>query len=167
MFPEIKCHLLRLVIILTALIALVGCEPGDYRAGAWLSGEEVDTPVTNWTFTDVFHDCFIESDTWYVIPHSVKLWCAEHEGEIYVGSYGEGKRTWEKHILSNGEGALRVDGRLYAGRFELVEDPTLTAGIVGSYIRKYSSNELWHVVLAAGNGSQPDDWRFYRLRQGT
>ena len=157
-------HPLVLALAGTAFLALVGCEPGDRRAGAWLSGEQINTPVTDWAVTNAFQDCFIETATWYAIPHSVKLWCAEHAGDVYVGSYGEGSRTWEKHVVRNGDGALRVDGKIYGGRFELVKDPKLTEGIVQSYTEKYSSNELWEVTLT--EDGLPPDWRFYRLSQG-
>ena len=145
------------------LLIILGCEPGDYRPGAWLDGEEIETPITDWAFTDPFDDCFAETATWYGIPHSVKLWCVEHAGDLYIGSTGEGRRTWEKHIARNGEGAIRVDGKIYRGTLDPVEDSALTEAILRSYVEKYASHELWESTLT-DEGLLPS-WRFYRLSQ--
>ena len=160
----------RLITVLTPLVLLctAACDPGVSRPGAWLSGEEVSTPVTDFTFTNAFEDCYLETATWYAIPHSVTLWCAAHDGDLYVGSFSmsggwEGHRTWEQHIARNGEGAARFDGKIYRGTWERVQDPDLIEAIEQSYADKYSHTEIWKRGLATYD-PQPD-WRFYRLRQ--
>ena len=161
----------RLITLLTplALLGLLACDPGVSRAGAWLSGEEIATPVSDWTFTNAFEDCYLETATWYGIPHSVTLWCAEYDGYLYVGSFSHtgkwrGYRTWEEHIARDGEGAARFDGKIYRGTWERVEGRGLIEAVEQSYADKYRHTEIYKRGLAIYD--PPPDWRFYRLRQG-
>ena len=156
------------VFLLTALFGAAACDPGVSRPGAWLSGEEVTAPVTDWTFTNAFEDCYLETATWYGIPHSVTLWCAVHDGDLHVGSFSagggwEGHRTWENHVARNGEGAARIDGRIYRGTWERVEDPGVIEAVERSYAAKYGHTETWKQGLATYDPLP--EWRFYRLSQ--
>lgn len=160
----------RLITALSPLVLLgtLACQPGDFRPGAWLSGEEVPTPVTDWAFTDAFQNCYLEAATWYRIPHSVELWCAEHDGGFYIGSMSDsgawvGERKWEKHLARNGDGAVRVDGKIYRGTLVRVEDAGLTEAIQQRYTAKYGSSEEWKGTL--DEKGQPPNWRFYRFSQ--
>ena len=144
----------------------IACEPGVTRPGAWLSGEEVTTPVADWSFSDQSQDCYLEAATWYGVPHSVTLWCAAHAGDMYVGSFSddadwEGLRTWENHLARDGEGAIRVAGKIYRGRWQRITDADLTEAVRQSYAAKYGHTETWK----AGADEPPPDWRFYRLDQ--
>ncbi len=60
-----------------ALVAafLAACAPQDRRPGLWLAGEVVREPVTDWSFTDAVPEIFLETRTWYGIPHSVTVVC--------------------------------------------------------------------------------------------
>ena len=150
------------------LLGASACDPGVSRPGAWLSGEEVGTTVADWTFTNAYEDCYLETATWYVVPHSVTLWCAVHEGDLYVGSFSmsggwEGYRTWENHIARGGEGAARFGGKIYRGTWERVEDRGLLEAVERSYAAKYSHTETWKQGLAVYD-PRPE-WRFYRFRQ--
>ena len=156
------------VFLLTALFGAAACDPGVSRPGAWLSGEEVSTPVTDWTFTNAFEDCYLETATWYGMPHSVTLWCAVHDGNLHVGSFSagggwEGHRTWENHVARDGEGAARIDGRIYRGTWERVEDPSVIEAVERSYAAKYGHTETWKQGLATYDPLP--EWRFYRLSQ--
>ncbi len=53
--------------LLVALIVLrvVGLDPKDRRAGLWLTGEVVTTPVTDWSFTDKYRNIYVQTKTWY------------------------------------------------------------------------------------------------------
>ena len=80
------------------LTTLLACQPLDERPGTWLSGKPASDAVTDWRFTNAIDDIFIETNPWYRIPHSTTIWCVELNGRLYVGSYGEEKKTWEKAI---------------------------------------------------------------------
>lgn len=91
------------------------------------------------------------------------------EGDLYIGSYSDGgewvgDRAWENHLARNGDGAVRVDGKIYRGTLVRVEDAGMTEAILQSYTTKYSSSSNWDYTLTE-EGSPPE-WRFYRLSQG-
>ena len=70
----------------TALaLASLGCQPSETRPGLWLNGESVEAPVADWSFTDAFQNVFIQTSPWYGLPHSVTIWCAAQDGELYIG----------------------------------------------------------------------------------
>ena len=62
-------------ISLMFLISLSACEPQDRRLGFWLSGEVVEDPIDDWSFADAYRQIFVETRTWYGIPHSVTTTC--------------------------------------------------------------------------------------------
>ena len=52
----------------------------------WLSGRLVTPPVTDWSFTDAFPTARIQTRTWYLLPYSVTIFFARHEGQLYLFS---------------------------------------------------------------------------------
>jgi len=69
-----------------------GClDPKDRRPGLGLSGEVVGEPINDWSFSDEYSLIYLETQTWYRIPHSVTTVCAELGEKLYVPSiYYEG-----------------------------------------------------------------------------
>ena len=68
------------------LVRAMGFEPRERSPGLWLSGEVVTTAVTDWSFTDQIEHVYVETRTWYSIPHSVTTYCATYNGELYLTS---------------------------------------------------------------------------------
>jgi hypothetical protein len=97
-----------------ALIGMVACEPHDRRPGQWLHGEVVATPVTDWSFSNGVDEIFVETATWYVVPHSVTTTVVTSDGTLYVPSlYYEGgefptERFWNRNIARDPN--VRLDG---------------------------------------------------------
>ncbi|MEX0618444.1 MAG: hypothetical protein WDZ76_05845 [Pseudohongiellaceae bacterium] len=86
--------------------------PCDFTPGGYLLGERVDQPVDDWSFANDVPLCQIQVSA--LLPHSVNLNCmATASGELYLScSQCEGKR-WSGVALDNGEGRIRIDGRVY------------------------------------------------------
>jgi hypothetical protein len=73
------------VIVLVAVLlvlSVTGFEPKGRVAGLWLKGERVTTPVTDWSFTDKIPE--IKIQTPFLLPHSVTIWCAVYNGNLYM-----------------------------------------------------------------------------------
>ncbi|NQZ97782.1 MAG: hypothetical protein HRU01_14825, partial [Myxococcales bacterium] len=68
------------------ILAFGACAPKDHRPGLWLSGDVIEMPVSDWSFSAEYREIFVETRTWYGIPHSVTTVCASHEGKLYVPS---------------------------------------------------------------------------------
>jgi hypothetical protein len=141
-------------ILAVAAIAL-GCQPEDERPGLWLSGEVVPEPVADWSFTREIDEILIETRPWYRIAHSTTIWCVELGGELYVGSYGDEKKTWEKNIESDPGAELAIEGRLYPVTLTPVTAPTRNQALDAAYAQKYDMAEVF--------GDELPDWWYYQV----
>ena len=119
---------LRTLSIALALSLLTACEPVDRRPGLWLSGEVETAPVSDWSFANDEREIFVETRTWYGIPHSVTTVVVAHNGTLYVPSvYFEGgefpdARFWNRNVVRDPRVRLKIGDRIYERQAVLVED---------------------------------------------
>ncbi len=121
----------------------VGCEPRENTPGLWLSGELVTTPVDDWSFSDEFPQIFLESRTWYWIPHSVTISCATHNGQLYLftiyyqgGEFPEAK-FWNRNVVRDSRVRLKIGSQLFEQRVALITDPAEREIALQAFERKY------------------------------
>jgi hypothetical protein len=138
-------------------VVWIGCQPEDVRPGLWLRGESVEAQLDDWRFTDDIEEIFIETRPWYGLPHSTTIWCAELDGKLYVGSYGDQKKAWEKNIARNPEARLQIAGKIYQVKLTPVSDPDLTDALHAAYAQKYDMVEVF--------GDDIPQWWYYRVAQ--
>ncbi len=150
-------RLVLLPVALSLVLVALGCQPKDVRPGLWVRGEPAGERVTDWSFTDDIEEIFIETRPWYGVRHSTTIWCVTLEGELYIGSYGEKKKAWEKNVARNPEARLAVEGKVYEARVTPVEDPALAASLDAVYANKYDMVEVF--------GDEVPRWWFYHVRQ--
>ena len=153
---------IQVIAILAITVVGLGCEPKDVRPGLWLSGDTVTDSVTDWAFTEKVDEIFIQTKTWYLLPHSTTIWGAEMGGDFYIGSYGyEGqdadKKYWESNVARNSEATLRIDGKLYA----VTVTPVTSARVIGRLDERY--NEKYDMVDTFGD--ELPKWWYYRVAQ--
>jgi hypothetical protein len=140
---------------LVAALGGTGCQPQDVRPGLWLRGERVEEHVVDWRFAGEVEEIFIETRPWYRIPHSTTIWCVELDGRLYIGSYGDQKKVWEKNIARNAEARLRVAGKIYEVTVTPVTDRNLIDALHGAYAQKYDMAEVF--------GDELPPWWYYRV----
>ncbi len=144
--------------LLSSLILLASCEPQDRRPGVWLSGELVETPVTDWSFTDEIPEIFVETRTWYGIPHSVTTVCVAHNGTLYVPSvYFEGgefpdARFWNRNVVRDPRVRLKIGERIFEREAVLVEDPAEWNEVLDAFGRKSS---FWKDLAEKPESARP------------
>lgn len=136
---------------------LLACAPSDERPGLWLSGEPVARPVADWSFAAGTEEIFIETRPWYGLPHSTTIWSVALDGGLYVGSYGNQKKAWEKAVAHDPRARLLIDGRIYSAEVAPVSDPLVSRAIDARYREKYDMEEVF--------GEDIPDWRYYRVVQ--
>jgi hypothetical protein len=133
---------LRAFSICLAIVLLAACEPADRRPGLWLSGEVQTEPVTDWSFVDEQREIFVETRTWYGIPHSVTTVVVAHNGTLYVPSvYFEGgefpdARFWNRNVVHDPRVRLKIGDRLYERQAALVEDPAEWNDVLAAFARR-------------------------------
>ena len=138
-----------------AVFALSGCQPADETPGLWLNGETVSERVDDWSFASDVEEIFVETRPWYGIPHSTTIWCVEVGGELYIGSYGDEKKTWEKNLVRDPDVVLAISGKLYEVTLSEVKESGQVEALDSAYAQKYDMVDVF--------GEDVPDWWYYRI----
>ena len=131
-----------LVMALGAL-NIVGLDPKERRPGLWLTGELVTKPVTDWAFTDKYPNIFVQTRSWYGLPHSVTTTATAHDGQLYLTSvYRPGTefprdRLWNKNILRDPHVRLKIGDQVFDRTLALVTDPAEKDAVLATKAKKY------------------------------
>ncbi len=136
------------IAVLVALLLLLsftgfepkGCPPTDRSLsckmpGLWIKGEPVTTPVTDWSFTDKIPEIKIQTQTPFLLPHSVTIWCAVYNGNRYVTSYRG--RMWVEDIIREPHVRLKIADQVYDRTLSVVDDPAEKAAVLQTKGKKY------------------------------
>ncbi len=148
----------RWTVFLLAVGAVVACEPHDRRAGQWLHGEVVSTPVSDWSFSNNIDEIFVETATWYLVPHSVTTTVVTSDGTLYVPSlYYEGgeypsERFWNRNIARDADVRLKIGDKIYPRTAALVTDPDERVRVLAAFAAKY---DRWRELLKDGDPVKP------------
>ncbi len=146
---------MRCVAVLALAMVVLGCQPKGETPGLWLRGETAVEPVDDWRFTNEIEEIFVETRPWYGIPHSTTIWCVEFGGELYVGSYGDQKKAWEKNLARNPMAKLAIAGKLHEVTLAPVTKPDRIEALDAVYAQKYDMAEVF--------GDAIPEWRYYRV----
>jgi hypothetical protein len=133
------------MILLLVTLRATGFEPRDCTnaseswscrtPGLWLAGELVTTPVSDWSFTDKIQTIKIQTQTPFLLPYSVSIWCAVYKDNLYVTSY-RGRR-WVEDIIRDPRVRLKIGDQLFERTLSLVNDPDEKAAVLQSKGKKY------------------------------
>lgn len=142
----------RFCLAISLLLLLAACEPKDRRPGLWLAGEEVTGNVSDWRFSDADQEIFIETRTWYGIPHSVTTVVATTGDKLYVPSlyyatedHWPDAKAWNSNVVADPQVRLKIGGKLYPRKAVLVEDEQEFASASQALARKYP---FWSELIA-------------------
>ena len=147
-----KLNALALIGICAALIA---CEPSDQRPGLWLSGEPAEISPKDWRFTNEYKEIYVEVQTPYFIPHSVTIWCAELEGELYIGARNPEEKKWPGWVATSPQVKLKIAEKVYLATTQQISDEKLIGKIKAAYAAKYQ--------LTSEPGVEPPPMRYWRI----
>jgi hypothetical protein len=135
--------LLACLVAVLVTLRIVGLEPRERRPGLWLTGELVTAPVTDWTFTDAYPTIFVQTRSWYGLPHSVTATCVAHDGQLYLTSvYRPGAqfprdRLWNRNVLRDPHVRLKIGPYVFDRTLALVTDPAEKDAALEKKARKY------------------------------
>lgn len=142
------------------LLTLVsGClDPQDRRPGLRLTGEVVSDPINDWSFSDEFEEIYLETRTWYLIPHSVTTVCAGTGEKLYVPSiYYEGgewpSKYWNSNVASDSRVRLEMGGKVYELEAVVVDDPAEFQTALHALAAKYP---FWQEMMGKPESERPD-----------
>jgi hypothetical protein len=131
------------LILLLVALSITGFEPRERTPGLWLKGNLVTTPVTDWSFADQVSSVEIETRTWYLLPHSVMIYCAVYNGQLYVDSfyppgveYPHG-RSWNENVARDPRVRIKIGNNLYDVSLSHDTDPADKTAVLQLVAKKY------------------------------
>ena len=136
------------LVVLVAVARVTGFEPSARRPGLWLKGELVTTPVTDWSFTDKVQNVKIQTNSRYLLPHSVTINCVSYKGQLYLDSfYAAGLtyphgRSWNENVARDPHVRIKIGNQLYDRTLALVTDPVERDAVNEAKFRKYPDLKL-------------------------
>jgi hypothetical protein len=149
------------VIVVCMLLLLVtlhatGFEPRDCpnaatswscrTPGLWLKGEVVSTPVSDWSFTDKIPTIKIQTQTPFLLPHSVAIWCAVYKDNLYVTSYRG--RLWVEDAIRDPHVRLKIGDQIFDRTLSMVSDQDEKAAVLKAKWAKYPQWKMPSVEAA-------------------
>ena len=117
------------------------------------------TPPSDWAFTNDHREIAIEVQTPYLLHHSVTIWCAELDGELYLGARDPEKKRWPGWADRNPDVRLGIGSRIFEVRLAPLEDLKRIAPVREAYAAKYDLPRR-----PAGEGPPVRYWKVERGR---
>ena len=144
------------LILILIVLRITGFGPHARTPGLWLKGNVVTTPVTDWSFTDKIPVVQLQTETSYMLPHSVNINCLNYNGQLYLVSvYPAGTaHTWNDNVMRDPHVRLKIGDDIYDRTVSLVSDPAEQEGVLQARHNKYpqlkvppnSTIHVFHVV---------------------
>lgn len=144
------------LILLLVVLSVTGLGPHDRTPGLWLKGNVVTTPVTDWSFTENIPVVQIQTQSWYLLPHSVNINCLNYNGQLYLVSvFPAGTRhSWNENVIRDPHVRLKIGDQIYDRTVSLVADPAEQEGVLEARHKKYpqlkippnATTHVFHVV---------------------
>ena len=144
------------LIVILIVLRITGFGPHARTPGLWLKGNVVTTPVTDWSFTDKIPVVQLQTETSYMLPHSVNINCLNYNGQLYLVSvYPAGTaHTWNDNVMRDPHVRLKIGDDIYDRTVSLVTDPAEQEGVLQARHNKYpqlkvppnSTIHVFHVV---------------------
>ena len=131
------------LVVALVVLSVIGLDPRERRPGLWLRGQLVSAPVTDWSFTDKYPNVFVQTRSWYGLPHSVTTTLTAHGSRIYLTSvYRPGAqfprdRLWNQNVLRDPRVRLKIGEQVFDRRVTLVTDPAEKGAVLVTKARKY------------------------------
>jgi hypothetical protein len=131
------------VVLLLVVARFTGLAPTTRRPGLWLKGELVTAPIADWSFTDQIQNIQIQTNSWYLLPHSVTIDCVSYKGKLYLfSSYAAGLtyphgRRWNEDVARDPHVRLKIGDKLYDRTLALATDPAEQEPVRDATFKKY------------------------------
>jgi hypothetical protein len=156
MLLKIAGGILVCLALVLVVLRITGLNPHDRIPGLWLTGDLVTTPVTDWSFTDEVPTIKLQTQSRFLLPHSVTINCVAYNGQLYVTStYAAGPpRSWNENVFRDPHVRIKIGDKLYDRTLLLVTDPAERQGLLEAKAKKYpqlktpanSTTNVFHVI---------------------
>jgi hypothetical protein len=117
--------ILACLVLLLVVLSIIGLEPRDRTPGLWL-----------------------QTHTWYLLPHSVTTYCVALGSQLYLTSvYQAGQeyphgRSWNTDVARDPHVRLKIGDQLYDRTLSHVTDPAEIAKVLEVKRKKYPQQKI-------------------------
>jgi hypothetical protein len=127
--------IVMLMVSVLGILRITGFNPHGPRAGLWLSGNLITAPITDWSFAGSYPTIELQTDTWYLIPHSVTIYCVTYQNHLYLQALG---KMWNRNVVRDPHVRIKIGNQLYDKTVLYVGDPSEYWGVEQAMAKKYS-----------------------------
>ncbi len=103
----------------------------ERRPGTRLSGDLAPVLDTDWSFLQGRTQAWLETRTWYLIPHSITVSAWADGGTLYVGCSRCDTKTWPKHVARDNRVRLKIGDEVHMRRAMQITDPAEIQAAMG------------------------------------
>lgn len=123
--------LLGVVVVVYVVAIFIPFDPLEQRPGTRLSGALAADQQTDFAHLQGRNQIFVETRTWYLIPHSVTTTSWAADGAFYVPCGSCDKKRWPKNVQRDPRVRLKVNGELYERTAVRITDPDRRRAVLG------------------------------------
>ncbi|MFQ5697667.1 MAG: class I SAM-dependent methyltransferase [Myxococcota bacterium] len=137
---------LALVLVAAVLYAL-RTNPLGPVSGRALTGQVVNEPITDWSFSDAYTTIAVETRP--AAPHSVTTICFTLDGALYVPADKGSRKTWTHFAIADPRVRVKIGSKVYPARATRVLDDSLRSALTDAARAKYdfegdrSFDDVW------------------------
>ena len=107
-------------------------------------------PAPNdWTPLAAVEEIQVLSENADGTPEEITVWLAVVNGQGFIRT---GNTSWYPNLEHKPEIGVRVDGKEYAVRAELIEDPAVREQVIAEFRRKYGWSDVFVDWVFPGDG---------------
>ncbi|MEM7362691.1 MAG: hypothetical protein AAF525_01595 [Pseudomonadota bacterium] len=115
--------LVGFVIILYGLALFVPIDPVERQPGIGLSGSLATEQNPDWSMLGNGRTMvWVETRTWYLIPHSITAMAWTDGNHLYVGCRSCDGKFWSSNVRQDDRVRIKVDDQLYERRAVRLDD---------------------------------------------
>ncbi|MEM7099580.1 MAG: hypothetical protein AAF541_15045 [Pseudomonadota bacterium] len=142
---KILLIILGLFILLYIAGLLISVDPNEQRPGTQLSGELVSQTPVDWSFVQPRQKVWVQTSTWYGIPHSVTTVSFVIDDHLYIPCGWCATKRWPKNVSANPNVIVKVGEKLYPRRAVEVTDQEFIDAVFGQMDIDTSSVALYRM----------------------
>jgi hypothetical protein len=126
------------LVLVLAVLRVTGLDPHETIPGLWLKGDIETIPVTDWSFTDKVQTVKVQTNSWYLLPHSVTTWCIAYNGQLYLATSRAEVKQWPRNVARDPHVRLKIGDRVFDRTLSVVTDPAEREAVLQVRAKKYS-----------------------------
>ena len=128
---RIALILVAIVIVIYVGLIFIPIDPVERRPGTGLSGDLASAQDTDWSFLQGRTQAWVETRTWYLVPHSITVSAWADAGDLYVGCVRCDTKIWPRRVARDDRVRLKIGDEIYERRAVRITDPGAREKIMG------------------------------------